>query len=122
VKRFVYVYLHCIVNNLKEISKMLILPPPGQISEDAQGPWAYQDNWKYECVKTNRSWSHAIRTHLVWELRNLDVTNLGSCWCLQRTSRFGQKELSLPCAWKSLLSVACLVFPFLLASAMLACI
>ena len=45
------------------------------------------------------------------EPRNIDGTNLGSC-CLQRTSRFGQRGLSLPYEWKSLLSVACLVFPF----------
>jgi len=44
------------------------------------------------------------------EHRNLDSTNLGSCWCLQRTRRFGQRELS-PYACKSLLSVTCLVFP-----------
>jgi len=32
---FVYVHLHCIVNNLKKISKMSPLPPPGKISADA---------------------------------------------------------------------------------------
>ena len=30
------------------------------------------------------------------EPRNLDGTNLGNCWCLQRASRFGQREFSLP--------------------------
>jgi len=43
------------------------------------------------------------------------------CWWYHRARRFGQRELSLPYAWKSLLSVACLVFPFLLAFAILAC-
>ena len=42
--------------------------------------------------------------------RNLDGTNLCSCWCLQRARRFGQREFLLPYARKSLLSVACLVF------------
>ena len=35
VNRFVNVHLHCIVNNLKKISKILMLPPPGKISADA---------------------------------------------------------------------------------------
>ena len=34
VKRFVNVHLHCIVSNLKRISKISMLPP-GQISADA---------------------------------------------------------------------------------------
>ena len=55
------------------------------------------------------------------EPRNLDGTNLGSCWCLQHVSSFGQRELPLPHAWKSPFSVACFVFPFLLALAVLAC-
>ena len=56
------------------------------------------------------------------EARNLDATNLGSCWRLQRARRFGQRELSLPYAWKSLLSVAGLVIPFsLLWPTLLAC-
>ena len=54
------------------------------------------------------------------EPRNLDGANLGSCWC-HRARRFGQRGFSFPYAWKSLLSVAFLVFPFLLASAVLAC-
>jgi len=37
VKRFVNVHLHCIVSNLKNISKMSMLPPPGNISADAHG-------------------------------------------------------------------------------------
>jgi len=37
VKRFVNVNLHCIVSNLKRISKMSTLPPPGNISADAHG-------------------------------------------------------------------------------------
>jgi len=52
-----------------------------------------------------------------FEPRNLDGASLGSCWWCHRARRFGQRELSLPCAWKSLLSVAFLVFPFLRASA-----
>jgi len=35
VKRFVYVHLRCIVNNLKRISKTLTLPTLGKISADA---------------------------------------------------------------------------------------
>ena len=35
VKRLVKVHLHCIVSNLKIISKMSRLPPPGKISADA---------------------------------------------------------------------------------------
>jgi len=50
----------------------------------------------------------------VLETRNLDGTNLGSCWCRRRARRIGQRELSLPCAWKSPICVACLVFSFLL--------
>ena len=46
------------------------------------------------------------------EPRNLDGANLGSCWCRQHAGRFRQRELSLPYAWQSVLSVACLVFPF----------
>jgi len=46
------------------------------------------------------------------EPRNLDGTNLGSCWCLKPASRFVQRDLSLPHAWKSILSVACWVFCF----------
>jgi len=42
---------------------------------------------------------------------------LGSCWCLQRPRRFGQRELFLPCARKSLICVTCWVFSFLLALA-----
>jgi len=56
-----------------------------------------------------------VLTHLQCELesRNLDGTNLGRCWCLQQHARrIGQRELLLPCARKSLLSVVCLVFPF----------
>ena len=37
VKRFVGVHLHCIVSNLKRISKMMTLPLPGKISADAHG-------------------------------------------------------------------------------------
>jgi len=44
---------------------------------------------------------------------NLDGTNFGSCWYFQRAKHFGQRELSLPHAWKSLLCVACLAFLFL---------
>ena len=36
VKRFVIVHLHCIVSNLKRISKISTLPP-GKISLDAHG-------------------------------------------------------------------------------------
>jgi len=36
VKRFVNVHLHCIVSNLKMISKMSTLPP-GKVSADAHG-------------------------------------------------------------------------------------
>jgi len=35
VKRFVKVHLHCIVSNLKRISKISMLPPPGKFSADA---------------------------------------------------------------------------------------
>jgi len=52
---------------------------------------------------------------------NLDGANLGSCWCRQHARRVGQRKLSLPYAWESLLSIACLVIPFLIASAFLAC-
>jgi len=41
VKRFVHVHLHCIVSNLKRISKISTLPPPGKISADAHAP-SYQ--------------------------------------------------------------------------------
>ena len=51
------------------------------------------------------------------EPRNLEGTNLGSCWCLQCARRFGQRELSLPYAWKALLGVALLGLSFLLALA-----
>jgi len=37
VKRFVHVRLYCIFRNLKSISKMSTLPPPGKISADANG-------------------------------------------------------------------------------------
>jgi len=37
VKRFGYVHLRFIASNLKRISKMLILIPPGKISADARG-------------------------------------------------------------------------------------
>ena len=50
---------------------------------------------------------------------NLEDANLGSCLLCQRARRFGQKR-ALAALWKSLLSVACLVFSFLLASAVLA--
>jgi len=46
------------------------------------------------------------------EPSNLDGTNLGSCWCRHRTRLFGQRELSLPIAWKSLSSVACWLLGF----------
>jgi len=39
------------------------------------------------------------------EPRNFEGANLGSCWCCQRARRFGQRELSLPFSWKSLLNV-----------------
>jgi len=35
VKHFVNVHLHCIVSNLKRLSKMSTLPPPGKISAGA---------------------------------------------------------------------------------------
>ena len=37
VKRFLNVHLNCIVSNLKRISKISILSPPGKISADANG-------------------------------------------------------------------------------------
>ena len=46
------------------------------------------------------------------EPKNLDGTNLGSSWCLQCARQFGQRGCSLPYAWKSLICVVCLVFPF----------
>ena len=55
------------------------------------------------------------------EPNNRDDPNSGSRWCHQRACRFGQRELSLPYAWKSLLSVTCLVFPFLLWPTLLTC-
>jgi len=63
------------------------------------------------------------RAQCGFEPRNHDGTNLalGSCWCLQHIRCFGLRELSLPYAWKSLLSVACLVFPFLLWPTLLTC-
>jgi len=41
-----------------------------------------------------------VFTQLQCELepRNLDGTNLGSCWCFQRAKRFGERETLLPCA------------------------
>ena len=51
------------------------------------------------------------------EPRNLDGANLGSCWCHRHARRIGQRELLLPCSWKSLICVACLVFSFLFALA-----
>jgi len=50
------------------------------------------------------------------ESTKLDGANLGSCWCRQRAKRFGQRELSLPYAWKTLLSVALLGLSLLFAS------
>ena len=50
------------------------------------------------------------------EPSNLDGTNLGSCWCRQRAMRFGQRELLLPYAWKSLFK-CCLLGISLLALA-----
>jgi len=45
VKRFVNVDLHCIVTNLKTISKMSTLPPPrGKISADAHVPHNHHKN------------------------------------------------------------------------------
>jgi len=38
-----------------------------------------------------------------------------------RARRIGQREFLLPCAWKSLISVVCLVFPFLLWPSLLTC-
>jgi len=38
VKRFVNVFLHCIVSHLKRISKMSTLPHPGKIYADAHRP------------------------------------------------------------------------------------
>ena len=35
IKRSANIYLHCIVSNLKKISKMSTLPPPGKMSADA---------------------------------------------------------------------------------------
>ena len=55
------------------------------------------------------------------EPRKLNGANLGSCWCPQRARRFGQRELPLSCAWKSFLTVACFVFPFLLWLTLLTC-
>jgi len=59
-----------------------------------------------------------VFTHLQCGLepRNLDGTDLGGCWCFQRARRFGQRELLLPYAWKSLICVACLVFLLALAN------
>jgi len=37
VKRFVNVYLHCIVTKLKMISKISTLPPTGKITADTHG-------------------------------------------------------------------------------------
>jgi len=37
VKRFVNVHLHCIVSNMKSISKILTFLPPGKISADTHG-------------------------------------------------------------------------------------
>ena len=35
IKRFLNVHLHCVVSNLKMISKKPTLPPPGKIYADA---------------------------------------------------------------------------------------
>ena len=47
MKRFVKVCLHCIVNNLKRISKLSTLRTPGRISVDAHG--------KGDCGHSNES-------------------------------------------------------------------
>jgi len=77
-----------------------------------------------EVVKLKHVRASCVRTPTVWAWTQKPRWNyLGSCWCLQRTRRFGQRELSLPYAWKSFLSsVACLVFPIsLLRPTLFAC-
>jgi len=56
-----------------------------------------------------------VFTHLQCGLEPRNLDGLGSCWCRRRARRIGQRELLLPCAWKSLICVACLAFSFLLA-------
>ena len=60
-----------------------------------------------------------LETSLETETKSRD--SITGCWWCHCARRFGQRELAFPYAWKSLLSVACLVFPFPLASAILAC-
>jgi len=43
-KRFVNVHLHCIVSNLKRISKISMFPPPRKNSADARGCTDF-DSW-----------------------------------------------------------------------------
>jgi len=67
-------------------------------------------------IGLNRPWCHP-HIFSVLEPRNLDGTNLGSYWCLQRTRRFGQRGLLLPYAWKSLILCRLLGLSFLLSLA-----
>jgi len=55
VKRFVHVHLHCIVSNLKNVSKMWTFPPRGRISADA--------HWK-------GAWGHSNESFPITALRN----------------------------------------------------
>jgi len=61
--------------------------------------------------------SHTFSVGLISEPR--EGWRRHRCWL--RARRIGWRQHLLPCAWKSLITVACLVFPFLLWPTLLTC-
>ena len=59
VKRFVNAHLHCIVSNLKRISKISTLPRPGNISADVHAPQLFKSLYHdMPCSYLNIAYAH----------------------------------------------------------------
>jgi len=92
VKRFVNVYLHCIIRNLKKISKMSTLPPPGNISAESHV-------CKHHILSDSDLWKDSFKNiQLVEKIFTCFLCYLSRC---TRVSHLSHQETPRAWQWSS---------------------